>query len=69
MGKVYSSLIKRPLRNWNVEHRAAEVISLTKPKPAPRHVSDASAPSTSTPNAGLSSIETAVTLIPVIVQL
>ena len=37
MGKVYSSMVTRPMRNWNVEHRASDVISQAKPMPAPRH--------------------------------
>ena len=39
MGKVYSSFIKRPIRNWNVGSRADRVISQEKPQPAPRHKS------------------------------
>ncbi|KAK2140214.1 hypothetical protein NP493_5898g00006 [Ridgeia piscesae] len=39
MGKVYSSFIKRPIRNWNVGSRAQRVISQEKPQSAPRHKS------------------------------
>ena len=39
MGKVFSSFVKRPIRNWNVENRAQRVISQDKPQPAPRHKS------------------------------
>ncbi|XP_067134648.1 protein NDUFAF4 homolog [Centruroides vittatus] len=37
MGRVFSSLIKRPLRNFNVDNRALKVIESEKPRPAPRH--------------------------------
>ena len=40
MGKVYSSLIRRPIRNWNIENRAQKQIERQdKPIIAPRHPS------------------------------
>lgn len=39
MGKVFSSFVKRPIQNWNVESRAQRIISQEKPQPAPRHKS------------------------------
>jgi hypothetical protein len=36
MGKAYSILL-RPLRTFNVENRAAKIISLKKPIPAPQY--------------------------------
>ncbi|XP_076766661.1 NADH dehydrogenase [ubiquinone] 1 alpha subcomplex assembly factor 4 [Xylocopa sonorina] len=38
MGKIYS-LLTRPIRTFNVENRAARVISREKPVPAPLHSS------------------------------
>jgi len=36
MGKAYSMLL-RPLRTFNIENRAAKIISLEKPIAAPQH--------------------------------
>lgn len=38
MGKVYSILI-RPIRSFNIENRAARIISQQKPVPAPQYPS------------------------------
>ena len=39
MGKVLSTFVRRPLRNWNVENRAQKVMqkNLDKPSIAPKH--------------------------------
>lgn len=40
MGRVASSLIKRPVKNWNVENRAQKFLEKQeKPQMAPRHPS------------------------------
>lgn len=36
MGKVFS-MITRPIRNFNIESRAHNIISKEKPDPAPKH--------------------------------
>lgn len=38
MGKIYSTLI-RPIRTFNIENRAAKIISREKPIPAPQYPS------------------------------
>lgn len=40
MGKVFSVLIKKPIRNYNVENRAHKLISKDKLPPAPKYETD-----------------------------
>ncbi|ELU10393.1 hypothetical protein CAPTEDRAFT_149484 [Capitella teleta] len=37
MGKVFSSFVKRPTQNWNIESRAHKVLDKAKPNVAPKH--------------------------------
>jgi len=43
MGKVFSSYIKRPVKNWNVENRAHQFIEKKEKFAAPRHPSTVAA--------------------------
>lgn len=40
MGRIFSSLIKRPLRNFNVDNRAERIIESETIRPAPHHRPD-----------------------------
>jgi len=43
MGKIFSTYVKRPMMNWNIENRAQRYIEKEEKRIAPRHPSTAAA--------------------------